>query len=261
MARKKKRVDAHVRLYAWLLKTPAWRSLNVGEVALLVLLYSLHNGNNNGQLFLSIREAAVRLHVSQRTVWKWFQTLKERGFIKEAQKGGFELKIRHATTWILTEHPVGNALPTKEFARWQPPADSEPKSRRGGFRYSRTKAGIAEKAAKEIQNTASIIDADGINHCGNSADLSPLKQGSRHQRLNPSEPKESAHGIKHRCTDSLPGRSVFRSHSLNAPESPSASQNPRAENLGPKLRREDIERPPPRVPPATRPRIGENGHE
>lgn len=206
MARRKRKKygDAHVRLYGWFLKTPAWQSLRVGPRALLLELYSLWNGTNNGELFLSIREAAERLHVSPNTVSSWFDMLIEKGFIKVAQLGAFSLKSRHATTWILTEHPVGDALPTKDFARWRAVDDAVgPASRRGGFRWNRS-----THAHGENQNPASNIDTDGIKDCVKSADLSAQKRASRSQRLTPLKRRTVAHGIKDCDTDTVTMRSV-----------------------------------------------------
>ncbi len=52
---------AHVRLYRWLLNSPAYRSLWPASRALLVEVMALYNGHNNGELFLSHREAARRV--------------------------------------------------------------------------------------------------------------------------------------------------------------------------------------------------------
>ncbi|PLX36036.1 MAG: hypothetical protein C0605_08365 [Hyphomicrobiales bacterium] len=49
---------------------------------------------------------------------KAFHELEEKGFIKSKQKGGFDFKIRHATTWILTEYGHGGKLATKDFMSW-----------------------------------------------------------------------------------------------------------------------------------------------
>lgn len=174
MARKKKRGDAHVRLHAWVMNTPAWQSLTVGPRALLVELYGLYNGTNNGDLFLSEREAAARLHAAPNTVSKWFEMLETRGFIKVSEKGVFSRKTRHATSWILTEFAVDNQLPNKDFARWRPAEDEQkPLSRRGGFRWWNR----STRRQAENQKPASNIEADGIKHCVKDTDLSPPTQG------------------------------------------------------------------------------------
>jgi len=102
--RSRSRHGKHVRLYQWLLNTPAYRALTVGARAALVEFYALFNGTNNGDLFLSQRELAKRLNVTKDTAAKYINELVEKGFIKVQQKGAFDWKSGHATTWILTEH-------------------------------------------------------------------------------------------------------------------------------------------------------------
>lgn len=110
---------AHVRLYRWLLNSEAWRSLPCEARALLVELYALHNGANNGSLFLSVREGARRLGVGKTTAARAFADLLDRGFIRPNVQGAFSRKVRHATSWVLTEFEYGGQLATKDFARWQ----------------------------------------------------------------------------------------------------------------------------------------------
>jgi hypothetical protein len=113
----------HVRLYRYELESAAYRSLSLGGRALLVELKSLYNGNNNGALFLSVREAAKRLNSSKTFAADRLQELHDKGFIRPKQNGAFSVKCLvgegRATSWILTEYPFANALPTKDFMRWQ----------------------------------------------------------------------------------------------------------------------------------------------
>ena len=113
-----KKGTRHVRLHNWLMNTKAWRSLKPGPRAMLVELYSLYNGENNGALFLSERDAGTRLNISKLTARKYFIELEDKGFIKAKEKGSFNVKIKLATKWILTEHGFANQVPTKEFTRW-----------------------------------------------------------------------------------------------------------------------------------------------
>jgi len=121
----------HVRHYRWELTCPAYRSLSIGARALLIELKALYNGSNNGDLFMSAREAAKRLNrptgKSQAAVW--FAELQDKGFIRPNIVGGFNVKStaagRRATSWILTEFPFGNALATKDFMRWPSGARKE----------------------------------------------------------------------------------------------------------------------------------------
>jgi hypothetical protein len=107
-----------VKLDHWLLKTPAWRSLSPASRALYVEIAQRYNGSNNGEISMAVREAAHLIHVAKDTAAKSFRELEEKGFIKRKICGSFNWKLRHATTWILTEYPSEEREPTKEFARW-----------------------------------------------------------------------------------------------------------------------------------------------
>lgn len=109
----------HVRLYHWLLNSPAWQSLGAVSRAVYVELSGLYMGSNNGELFMSVREAGSRLNIDKNTAARAFRELEDRGFIRPLQKGSFHWKARHATSWVLTEHPVGDVAATKEFMKWK----------------------------------------------------------------------------------------------------------------------------------------------
>jgi hypothetical protein len=97
----------------------------------------LHNGHDNGDLFLSIREAARRLGgCSKNLASKAFAELRDRGFVRPNERGGFDYKAGarqgRGTTWILTDCGTnwcagakgeGRYLmpPTKDFMTWVPP--------------------------------------------------------------------------------------------------------------------------------------------
>jgi hypothetical protein len=89
----------------------------------------MYNSVNNGELFLSVRDAAAALSVWPNTALKGLLELESHGFIKPQQKGAFSLKSRHSTTWILTEFPYRDALPTKDFMRWKAPENQKPVSK------------------------------------------------------------------------------------------------------------------------------------
>jgi hypothetical protein len=59
---------------------------------LLLELKALYNGRNNGELFLSVREAARRLGIGKTLAAKCFRELCDRGFIKIAKQGAFNVK-------------------------------------------------------------------------------------------------------------------------------------------------------------------------
>jgi hypothetical protein len=110
----------HVRLYEWMLNSPAWRSLDCVERSLLIELYRLYRPNRNGELDLSVRRAATLLNVSSGKAGQAFHALVDRGFIRPRQRGDFDWKARHSTSWVLAEFPFAGQLPSKEFMRWRP---------------------------------------------------------------------------------------------------------------------------------------------
>jgi hypothetical protein len=117
----------HVRLHEWLLRSRAWHELGPHARLAYVEFCRLYNGQNNGELFLSEREAAARLGCNPKTAAKALKQLVEWGFIRPVVKGSFHWKERHATDWLLTEFAYGNALPTKDFMKHGPWAGNKPR--------------------------------------------------------------------------------------------------------------------------------------
>jgi DNA-binding transcriptional regulator YhcF (GntR family) len=107
-----------VMLYKFMTSCPAYCSLSNNARALYIELKLLFNGSNNGDLFMSVRDAAASINVSVGTASKTLNELQEKGFIRPKKRGSFHLKLRHATTWILTEVDYCGTPPTKDFMRW-----------------------------------------------------------------------------------------------------------------------------------------------
>lgn len=114
------------------MERPAWRTLSVGARSLLWELRALYHGYNNGELYLSVREAARRLNADKSTVSRWFKELQDRGWIRPKVEAGFTWKTaareRMATCWMLTEFPTVGAAPTRDFTAWTGAAESIPRS-------------------------------------------------------------------------------------------------------------------------------------
>lgn len=121
----------HVRLYWWLLRSEAYLSLSPRARCLLVELYAAYNGSNNGDVFLSVRDAAERLNVGKTTIAPCFHELEGRGFIRAYQRGNFAWKLGHATTWVLTEYELAGQPPTKDFMSWRSLGIQKPVRRSG----------------------------------------------------------------------------------------------------------------------------------
>jgi hypothetical protein len=127
-ASRRARHAKHVRLYLYVLKSPAWLTLSCQAKCLLIELLALYNGTNNGELYLSVRDAAKLLCVGLRQASAAFAELEDRGFIRATRKGSRTRRgeVRLATCWRLTEYDddLTGRQPTKEFMTWRPPADA-----------------------------------------------------------------------------------------------------------------------------------------
>ena len=147
--------DAHARFYPWEFNSEAFQSLSCTARCLLLELKMLHNGRNNGTLFLSIREAARRIHIGKNQAGQAFADLRNRGFIRPNVVGAFSLKsgARHgmATSWVLTEFPVGEekGAGSRDFMRWKPStvlAAGTPKN----IRRSRIEDGVSSERGHPV---------------------------------------------------------------------------------------------------------------
>ena len=107
-----------------MLSAPAFLALRGNAVKLMALLHKRYNGANNGDISMSVREAAREVRCSANHAVSLFRELERAGFITPTVKGAFSWKARHATTWRLTWLPTedtralsGFAEPTKDFMR------------------------------------------------------------------------------------------------------------------------------------------------
>ena len=102
--------------------TPAFRALSGESVKLLLFICMRHNGQNNGNIPCSVREAAAALNLNPNTVSKKFHQLVEHGFLVVVNKGAFSVKNRQATLWRITFYPsIGGQPATRDYTRWKAP--------------------------------------------------------------------------------------------------------------------------------------------
>jgi len=123
--RKDSKGARHVRLYHYMLRSPAWQSLTANARCIYLEMAARYGGvgSNNGRIPYACREAKASLNIGQTTAIRAIWELEDRGFIVAVKKGAFSLKKKHATEWRLTEFPcdVTNTLiGSKEYMRWQP---------------------------------------------------------------------------------------------------------------------------------------------
>jgi DNA-binding transcriptional MocR family regulator len=169
----KRKADRHIRLYHWLMRSPAWKSLSGQSRALYAELAKYYNGRNNGKIGYSIRQAAEDLQVAEGTASRHLRILTERGFIEPMKKGAFSLKERHATEWRMTEFicDVTGQPPTKDFMRWQPDQNLEHDVEKRHQQCQKSTPAQCQKSTPENETpppTVSIVDtADatlGVNN-------------------------------------------------------------------------------------------------
>lgn len=117
-----------------LLSSNAYRSLSCAARALLVELVMLHNGENNGSLYLSVRDAAARLGLADhKAAMRAFDELEEMGFIVCTGEGYFHVKASErsrARSWRLTFQPgPGRKGSTMDFEKREPAAQTRSRKR------------------------------------------------------------------------------------------------------------------------------------
>lgn len=123
----KKGAGRHVQLPEYLQATEAWASLKPGPRALYIELKRRYNGSNNGQFFLSQRDAAKALNVTKDTVKGYFNDLTERGFITISQGGHLGPSgIGQAAKYALQEEPLHGKPAVKAFAAWRSKTETRP---------------------------------------------------------------------------------------------------------------------------------------
>jgi hypothetical protein len=96
----------------------AWRSLSGPAIKVYVELRRRYNGGNNGDLSLSLDEAARLLNPGKATVARALAELEAKGFLRMTARGRWY--GRQATTYAVTDRQLGNNPPTNAWRAWQP---------------------------------------------------------------------------------------------------------------------------------------------
>jgi Helix-turn-helix domain len=125
--------ERFVALPYWMLQSPAWRRLSPVARSVLIELAAVYNGNNNGRLALSARDAAKRVRCSKNTAARAFVELIQKGFVDLCSCGHFDRKTPHAAEYRLTLHSCDRTgeRAARRFMSWRP---DEPKSVAGPTR-------------------------------------------------------------------------------------------------------------------------------
>jgi len=97
----------------------AFRSLSGPALKVFIEIRTRFNGGNNGDLSLSLEEAARLLGIGKGTAQRAFAELVDKGFLRMTRKGRWI--GRQATTWRTTDKSCNGELPTNDWKAWQPP--------------------------------------------------------------------------------------------------------------------------------------------
>lgn len=82
-----KRSEPFIMLPHAVYDDPKFVALKPIHLAILLLLIRRHNGHNNGNIALGVREAAKRCHCSQMTACRALAHLQTMGFVTATYKG------------------------------------------------------------------------------------------------------------------------------------------------------------------------------
>lgn len=177
---RRKKEPKHIRLYASITSSEAWRHLSGNAIKVLLALVARDDGTRNGSIAFSYREAAQVTGMSARTCWRCLIELQDKGFIACTDKGGFNRKVLHSSLWRYTWAAWRGgkpAAPTRDFEKWQPDENSrmqilsEPDanfSKDGDIEASpdaNVASGVSREPQKPVQprdvNSASLIIDQG----------------------------------------------------------------------------------------------------
>ncbi|MEM8918918.1 MAG: hypothetical protein AAGE37_08675 [Pseudomonadota bacterium] len=173
----------HSRLDHTITGSGAFRSLTPNGRVLLWELVRLENGKNNGELFLSVSDAALLMGCSdKKAAQRAFDELQRRGFIDCTRDAHFKIKAREgsrARTWRLTfllwpDH----SAPTNDYLDRQPDPSKidEPKLRNLEQRaLKRMQAGL--KTQKKIKRQYDL-NAQKIARVDSTPDSSIAREDS-----------------------------------------------------------------------------------
>jgi hypothetical protein len=116
--RRRESYDRFIALPHWMLKSAAWRTMSPNAKAILIHIWERHNGQNNGAISYSVREAGD-IGLSRMQASRALQDLTERGFLVATRQSAFNLKTKEARLWRITAEGADGSPATKEFMSWK----------------------------------------------------------------------------------------------------------------------------------------------
>ena len=113
-----------IRLEHDLVRSEVWAGLSANATRLLIGIWDQYNGHNNGEIVMSVRQAAKLINCNKNTAAKTIKELEGKGWIRQSTQGSFSQKTnKTASTWRITNQPIGMGVDTpesKEYASWTP---------------------------------------------------------------------------------------------------------------------------------------------
>jgi hypothetical protein len=203
------------RLDHRLLESPAYRALSPNARALLIEIVMLHNGLNNGRIFLSRKDAAALIGLAdEKATGAAFSELQALGFISMTRDASFRIKAGvgpRSREWRLTFEPVTNRSgPTHDYLTREPAPQTRARKR--------METGL--KALKARRKAASQIKTPGEDSpfLPPKQALTPLTPGEESTpaklRNNAKQPKLIGEDSPHHLATSATVRSLRNPNAL-----------------------------------------------
>ena len=178
------KTEGFIRLHRGVTNSEAWKSITCEARALLLEVWARHNGQNNGAIPYSQREARKALRIGSRKVGAAFSDVQDRGFLIARCKGSFDWKAGasegRATEWEITAEPCDGKPAKRLYRDW-------PKK----------------------QNAGTTVGADGHH------------RGRRSPTNHPTKPDIGNHSGA-RYVDIQPSNGTHRGHTYNLPSAAGA---------------------------------------
>jgi hypothetical protein len=132
----KPNTERHIQLNHSVLRLEVWKTMDAYAKALLIEVQLRYNGENNGEISYSVREAQEAGVMSKNTAARAFKELCRRGFLRPGRRSNFNLKTlasghginrvgSRAQEWWITYLPGPSSAgrrqpPTRDYLNWRP---------------------------------------------------------------------------------------------------------------------------------------------
>jgi DNA-binding HxlR family transcriptional regulator len=177
--------------------TPAFRSLSGAALKVWIELRTRFNGGNNGQLHLSLDEAAHLLGLGKATVQRALKELEEKGFIVKTRQG--QWYGRMATQWRTTDKGTHGNPPTYDWKRWVPSNGANPKKQSFGSKtdHNEVATGPLQNRGPELRLCSEPVEQVSASAMGSGSD--------RLYNHSPAEPSRRAEPLGERSATASGG--------------------------------------------------------